>query len=256
MNENAPARGEECGFRRLSFRTACFWIFVALVAAFSIVERVCIMNAAVRLLFVVMTVFGLFVGALYLVKYLRDHPVAVYPSLFIFALFVTWAILGRKPVNVESLRWGYVRRLMNYKNVKFVENGETRAGIDDSGLARAALWQAMVKEGAKQANPRLLGPLLWKFWWRDLSSADILRGKYGYAEVIGHANQLAGYDTSHLLPGDMAVVGGSHVLVYVGDSKWIDAGPDVGKVVVSKATDYSKRKYYRMKATLLRWWLF
>ena len=111
--------------------------------------------------------------------------------------------------------------------------GETTNGIDCSGLARVALWQAMMRQGIREVNPGCWARNLWNFWWTDMSTADILRGKHGYTKVIGYAPKVAGYDTSKLKIGDMAVAGRAHVMIYCGKGEWIEASPTDGKVVVN-----------------------
>lgn len=235
---------------------ACAYIFIGLMVATAIALRVSTMTPTVRLLVVVMLGFGLFTGLVYLIRYFLNEPRALCPAFFILALFVTWSILGKKPPNVRALEQMYVKQLLYYRGTPHQWAGETNGGIDCSGLARAALWQAMLKVGVKEANSSLLGPQLWKFWWRDLSAGDMLKGRYGYTRVIGVADRLAGHDTSALSEGDMAIVGrGTHVLIYCGEDQWIGANPQDGRVVLNKATARSKRPYFLQPVTFVRWWI-
>ena len=165
-----------------------------------------------------------------------------------------WAVLGNQPPEVVELRDRYMWRLHTYQGAPYLWGGETDDGIDCSGLARAAMWQAMLYEGLSEFNSGLLGPKLWRFWWRDMSARAILEGEYGYTEVIGHADQLAGYPTGLLELGDMAVTDdGIHVMIYFGDDKWIEASPDDLKVVANKAPADSHRPWFRRPVTLVRW---
>jgi cell wall-associated NlpC family hydrolase len=112
----------------------------------------------------------------------------------------------------------------------------------------------MLKEGLREMNPRLLGPNLWKFWWRDLSGSDMVKGRYGYLRTIGQVRKIAGSDEFDLLPGDVAVIGsGAHVLIYVGGNRWVEANPDDGKVVINAAFTDSVRPYFNTRATFMRW---
>jgi hypothetical protein len=87
-----------------------------------------------------------------------------------------------------------------------------------------------------------------------MSARDMLRGKYGYTRVVGHADKLAGYPTLMLEKGDMAITdNGVHVMIYYGDGKWIEASPDDQKVVINEATADSKRAWFRTPVTFARW---
>lgn len=241
--------GSEMPFRRL-----CAWIFAGLLAATAITVRLAIMTPGVRILLIGTLLFGMFTGLIYLIKQSGLHPRALYPGLFFIALFVVWMVLADRPPNVPLFRATYVKRLMKFEGTRYVRGGETTSGIDCAGLARSALWQAMLVEGGREFNPELIGKNFWEFWWRDLSVNAILNGDYGYTKKIGRAARLAGYDTSKLESGDMAVVGdGVHVLVYLGHGRWIEADPDNKKVVINKAPAKSKRAWFNVPVTFVRW---
>ncbi len=235
------------------FRSACGWILGALLLACGVAVRVSPMNVPVRLLLIVTFVFFAFTCAAFIFIALKKPSVAVFPAVFFIVLFVLWFVAANKPPDAESLRKGYYKRLRAYVASPFALGGETNLGIDSSGLARAALWQAMSREGIKEFNPRLLGGDMWRFWWRDMSAADIANGKYGYARPIGYAPKLAGYDTTFLEVGDMAITKNSHVIIYYGDEQWIEASSNDGKVVVNKAPESSKRHSFNMRVKLMRW---
>lgn len=232
------------------------WIFIALMVASAVAVRMSVMTTTVRILLAVTLGLGLLNIVLFCFRLLHSYPRLVYPSVFFLAFLLTWGILGSKPYNTEVLRTYYRNRLVKLQNVKYVWGGETKDGIDCSGLARVALWQAMFKSGLMQANPRLLGSMFWEFWFRDLSAKDLLHEKYGYTRVIGKADKLAGYDTSRLKIGDMAVAGdGVHVLIYMGDDRWTEANPDDQKVVTNQATAQSRRGWFNVNVTFVRWWV-
>ena len=215
------------------------------------------MTASVRGILAAMLLAGLFTAFLFILKLFSARPRALYPAIFIVGLFITWAVLANKPPDVASLRDHYKSRLRAFLGTRFRRGGETTRGIDCSGLARAAFWQAILFEGFEELNPRILGPNLWRFWWRDISAEAILEGEYGYTKVIGDAPKLAGHDHYWLEVGDMAVTSsGAHMLIYCGDGRWIEASPDDGKVVVNRATADSRRPYFNCRVTFVRWWLF
>jgi hypothetical protein len=236
-----------------SFRRVCGLIFVVLMLVLAVAVRISIMSTGVRVLLVVTLMWGLFVVLLHLLRFLKSYHGAVYPVLFFLVFAILWNVLGNKPYDVNMLRAADVKRLTAFRDVRFVWGGETTNGIDCSGLARVAMWQAMLRQGIRELNPRLLGTNLWKFWWRDMSAGDIGRGKYGYTKVIGHASKLAGYDTSSLKPADMAVADSAHVMIYFGKGRWIEANPDDKKVVVNSAPANSNRSWFKVPVTLVRW---
>lgn len=237
----------------LTFRALCAWILGILLAACGVGVRVSPMTGHVRLLLVVTLMFSVFTGIVFLFSVIGRRPATVFPAVFFAAFMIVWTVLGSKPADVDQLRGVYFKRLSAFIGVPFVWGGETNVGIDCSGLARSALWQAMVREGIKEVNPRLLGMNFWEFWWRDMSARDIEDGKYGYTRVLGYAPKLAGYNTSKLKIGDMAVADKTHVLVYYGEGQWIEASPGDRKVVVNKAPAGSKRGYFTVPVTLVRW---
>jgi hypothetical protein len=238
----------------MPFRKLCAWVFVGLLAVTAITVRAAVMSTGVRVLLFGTLCFGIFTGLIYIIKLPGSHPKVLYPGLFFIALFVVWMVLADRPPDVPPLRATYVKRLMKFDGTRYVRGGETTSGVDCSGLARSALWQAMLIEGAREFNPELMGKKFWKFWWRDLSARAMLIGTYGYTKKIGSAEKLAGYDSSNLEPGDLAVAGnGIHVLIYLGEDKWIEASPDDGKVVVNKAPAKSRRIWFNVPVTFVRW---
>lgn len=171
-------------------------------------------------------------------------------------LFVTWAVLGNKPPDQHMLRSTYLKRLLGFQGTRYVWGGESHRGVDCSGLARAAFWQAMGTEGLREVNPRLLGPMTWKFWWHDISATDLFHGKYKYTKVICSVPKLAGFKSKKLKQGDIAITTMTpHVLIYLGKGNWIEANPDEKKVVINKANPNSDRTYFNMPATIVRWWI-
>lgn len=228
-----------------------------LILASAIAVRLPVMTAHVRILLLVTLFFTIFTGFVFLSRYIGNHPNVLYPIVVLFFLVMLWGALANKPYDSQALRDAYQRRLEEFVGVKYVWGGESTFGVDCSGLARTALWQGMLRQGVKEANPRLLGSMLWNFWWHDVSARDMLRGKYGYTRPMGKTDKLAGYTNHDLKVGDLAITNdGVHVLVYYGDNKWIEASPDDKKVVINEATAGSRRPYFNMAVTLIRWRAF
>lgn len=230
--------------------------FAFLFLASALAVRLSTITTRARIVFVATILLGFVLLVRFLVRLARSRPWLRYVFAAVAILIVSWAVFGGRQPDTQMLREAYVRHLGSFTGTRFVWGGETSYGIDCSGLARTALWQAMLERGIREANPRLLGPSLWKFWWQDVSASALSRGVYGYTEVIGHAPKLAGYDTSGLRAGDVAVVSETHVLIYYGNGKWIEASPDDRKVVINAAPADSKRGWFNGGyTTLIRWWI-
>ncbi len=208
----------------------------------------------VRLLYLATLAWGLIGAAVGLVRLAvrvpRRRPVIPLAGM----LMLGWAVLGGRPVEKAALRAADQARLRAFEHTRYVWGGETHAGIDCSGLARIALCEALVAEGVRTANPRLLGPRLWRVWWQDVRAEALRDGRFGLTIPVGNAPRLAGYDSPDLRPGDLAVTApGRHVLVYLGRRRWIEANPDDRRVVINRAGPDSPRGYFHIPAAILRW---
>ncbi|NLN75866.1 MAG: hypothetical protein GX139_06110 [Armatimonadetes bacterium] len=248
--------GETQTTRQISVKVLCAIVTGVLLLMCGIGVRIFPMTAQIRLLLVLTLLSCIFTGFVYLFSGIGKRNAAVWPTVFFSALFVVWAVLGSKPPDTDALRQVYYKRLRAFVGTPYQVNGETDIGIDSAGLARAALWHAMVRQGAKEVNPQLLGRKLWSFWWRDIDAKDIAQDKYGYTRLIGSAEKLAGFDTNTIKVGDMAVADDKHVMIYYGDERWIEASPVDGKVVVRKAPAGSKRKWFNVPVKIMRWRIF
>lgn len=241
---------------RWRFATVCAWVLAGLLAISAVTVRVSTMTSSVRILLAGMLLFGVFTGLVFLVNMLAVYHRLIYPTIFFIGLFALWAAIGSKQYNVEILRSMYVRRVGSFEGDPYLRGGETDLGIDGPGLARTALWQAVLRQGMREFNSSLLGPMLWRFWWRDMDARDILRGEYGYTKVIGRAPKLAGYNASKLRQGDIAITNGaSHVLIYNGKDGWFEASRTREKVVLHKVSAISKRHAFNLPVTFVRWWI-
>lgn len=215
-------------------------------AAITTLARLCLV------LTLASVVFSILLG---LSWFRRAFQTLIAVIVVVIVLFVAAIFFEGNP-DRERLRSAYRAELSNYRGSHYIWGGETHTGIDCSGLARVAFWKAISFEGVKQFHARLLGPENWLFWWRDLTAADFAAEKYGYTVPIGKIDQLADYDPKKLRVGDMAVTAdGIHVLIYYGNSEWIEANPSDRGVVVNRADPGSKRYWFHCPVTLVRWWL-
>lgn len=208
----------------------------------------------VRLMHLMTLAWGLLTAGRYLVLLLRTSRVARLPVLLLAMGLASWVHFADRPPDIASLRAAYVARLRSFERTRYIWGGESHAGIDCSGLARIALCEAMIVRGICEMNPRLLGPQLWAFWWHDVSASMMRDGAYAYTMPRGHALALASYTDAGLLPGDLAVTdSGVHVLISLGQDRWIEANPDDHRVVINAASASPQRAYFQVPVTIMRW---
>lgn len=160
-------------------------------------------------------------------------------------------LLPDRPADPEPLRAAYLRSLRSYLGTVYVWGGETRTGIDCSGLMRRAMIDAELSEGMRTGNAGLLRAAA-RLWWYDCS-ARAMRAEYrGFTKSLMSAKSINEADYSQLLPGDMAVTaGGSHILAYLGDRTWIQADPKPWKVVTN--TVPTNDGWFIQDAQFIRW---
>lgn len=192
--------------------------------------------------------FGIWLGALLL--FWRNLPVRIL-CLFIALAPAVLLLLPDKPIDTAALRAQYVRSLRAYEGTRYIWGGETRTGIDCSGLLRCALADAEFREGIRTGNIALLRKSA-ALWWTDMSAQALGEQYQGRTYPLAKVNSLNDAADKSLLPGDIAVTeGGQHTLAYIGEKTWIQADPKEGRVLT--VTVPSESAWFTMKATLLRW---
>jgi NlpC/P60 family len=155
-------------------------------------------------------------------------------------------------IEAKELRADYLRRLATFEGTKYVWGGESRRGIDCSGLPRRTFRDALLAYGIKHANGLAFRANL-EQWWFDASANALGEGYRNYTKPIGLRGTIREMDYHNLLPGDLAVtIGGSHVLVYVGDERWIQADPGIGTVAVLNGRTNSN-VWFTVPVTIHRW---
>jgi hypothetical protein len=152
----------------------------------------------------------------------------------------------------KQLRDGYVHALRGYAGTKYIWGGENSLGIDCSGLVRAGLIKANFQAGLRTLNPQLMRFAL-SLWWRD-ASAEALGQEYRHqTKFLLPATNLNELDSSKIRPGDIAVtVSGVHVMAFLGDRQWIEADPDIGKVVIVQVPERTN-SWFQETFKILRW---
>lgn len=170
------------------------------------------------------------------------------------SLPITAAILFMLPgqAAVGDLQLRYIEQLRTFKNVPYHWGGESRRGIDCSGLPRRALRQAMRHEGLANGDGSLLR-LAFQHWWQDASAQNLSVGIRELTIPLGVTGKISGLDTSTLLPGDLAVTrNGIHLIVYLGDNLWIQADPSQGKVAIEHAQQ-DLNPWFDNQVSMHRW---
>ena len=157
-----------------------------------------------------------------------------------------------RPLDADALRKSYVDRLVSYKGVRYLWGGEGRLGIDCSGLPRRALRDALAWRGLVTWNGGLVRESL-RQWWFDASAKALAEGHQNYVVPLGIHGTIKEMDYDDLQPGDLAITAsGIHVLCYLSGDRWIQAEPEIRKVVaLNGRTD--NNPWFDMPVSMYRW---
>ncbi|PCJ54336.1 MAG: hypothetical protein COA79_21995 [Planctomycetota bacterium] len=199
-------------------------------------------------LFFVITIPAFWASSIYMLKNYKIIATVLFGLGIAFILFL---ILPGSESKNKSLRVSYINSLKSYEGTKYIWGGENRIGIDCSGLVRNGLINANIKQSFLTFNPKLFRNAF-KLWWYDCSAKAIRDGYKNFANHKFKAKTINDIDTSKLNIGDIAVTtGGSHILAYIGNNKWIEADPGIRKTVIIKTP--SKNPWFNMPIYILEW---
>lgn len=150
--------------------------------------------------------------------------------LGVFILFVVFIISTAKLYAPEEEK--FVAALKRYEHVPYVWGGETKKGIDCSGLIRMALCDVYLSEFKWGAA--------FQIFYFDVAAKDL--GKK-YKSILTYKRSypsIKDIPISELKKGSIVVASDIHTFAYIGENKWIQASPTDNKVTIKDANEPDK----------------
>jgi len=197
---------------------------------------------------IVVLMLGIWAGALLLFwknKYVRSAC-----GVLILVAIAVFAAPDRK-FSRSDLRQKYSTELQHYLATKYVWGGENSFGIDCSGLVRRPLITAHLKLGLASLNPTLLREGM-ALWWFDASARALRDGYRGKTKQLFESNSIKEIDHTSIQPGEFAITSdGIHALAYLGNERWIEADPALGKVVILPIAE--ENVWLKRPVSVMRW---
>lgn len=203
----------------------------------------------IRLGILILTPLLFLLGPLFL---LWKHKIPRILVIFLIICLGIFLILPGRKSDGNLLRQNYIWELNKFIDTRYIWGGENKIGIDCSGLVREGLIHAEVKHGLQTLNPKLIRHGF-SLWWHD-ATAKALRDEYHhYTKRWFEARSINQLDHKKILPGDMAVTtDGVHIMAYIGNKTWIEADPNIQKVIRVKVPD-KHNPWFNLPIYILQW---
>lgn len=152
----------------------------------------------------------------------------------------------------DALRARYVECLRTYEGCLYFWGGESRHGIDCSGLIRRGLIDACFHKSVTSLDPGLARQAL-SLWWNDTNAKALGEEHVGLTKHLFDSDDLKNLAHAKLQPGDIAVTSdGVHILAYLGEQSWIEADPGMLKVLKIHAPTTDNGWFLR-PVKIMRW---
>jgi hypothetical protein len=187
-------------------------------------------------------------GALWL--WWRLKPVRIALLALAMVILTVFCLPARSP-DPAGLRQDYRQMLRLCRGAHYAWGAESLYAIDCSGLARKGMVWGQAWHGLRRLDGAELRRAA-DLWWHDASALSLRDGYRGLTRRIGSASAINAAPAGLLLPGDLAVTAnGVHVLIYLGEQTWIEADPEIQKVV--EITIPSDNPWFNTPVVFVRW---
>jgi hypothetical protein len=233
----------------VSIRRVAFGLWIALFPLLCVMLFWPVNSRSLRIGLMI-AVAGIILGSLVLTWKRRGLFFALLGLYFLIGICLL--LPGDRFGSHSDLQKPYAVEMAKYEGVPYVWGGETRFGMDCSGLVRKGFQNALLKRGLLTLNPSLIRSAM-DLWWNDTTASEIGRGYGGRTIPVTNCSSLNTLAGSLLLPGDMAVTTtGIHVMAYLGNNTWIGADPGEMRVAIF-AVPEMKNAWFSSPMNIVRW---
>lgn len=170
--------------------------------------------------------------------------------LYIVSFLFFFIVLGTKTTIWENFNEDYIQNLLTYNDVNYVLWWEWLFGMDCSWLVRHAMVISLIKEWIRNYN--WYDIMKWfKLWWSDFDVDAMLSNEYNRFIDIWVADSINKINHEFIKPWDLAIIDWVHVMAYVWGRQWIQADPEIWKVIVLKTP--TSNKWFNLSVKIIRW---